>query len=89
MEGVTLKHFNKFKLSTLSMNQLHYILSNDFDQYYRTTITNHIILLHSILLSLFMISLFAKIYDQIDGCEKQYTCAPGIYPLHWLDLKFL
>ena len=46
MKGVGIKHFDKFKLSNISMSQFYFNFSYEVDQDAITTATNICIILH-------------------------------------------
>ena len=87
MEGVSLEQFNKFKPSTIPMAQLHSDLSDESDQYNRTTVKN-IPTLPQLIPKKFCVAPFlTNMWYHTDGCAKQYHCESAIYLVSYLDLE--
>ena len=86
MEVVALDHFNKFKPSTIPMENFHSNVSDESDQDASTTET-HLCIIIQFLLTNWMISpLLTTMWDHTDGCANKYCCAYNIYLLSCLDL---
>ena len=89
MEGVALEDFNKLKPSTISMAQFHSHLSDGSYQDTNTTATYLHIILHLLLSKWFIASFLTTIWDNTDGCTKQYCCASAIGPCPDVDFLLL
>ena len=86
MEGIVIKHLNKFKPSTIRMGKFHHHSSNKSDQDTRTTATHLHIFICLFSYEGFTTPFLKTTWDHTDGCTKQYHCKNSIYLLYCLDL---
>ena len=78
MEVVAFEKFNNLKLSTITMVQINYHLSNERYQDTRNTATHLNNILQLLITKGSIASFFTTMWDHIYGCAKHYHCASDV-----------
>ena len=89
MESDALDHFDKFKSSTIPMEQINYLLSYESYQDDSTTAMNLCIIIHFLPYKRFIDQVLATVADHTDSCTNQYPWASTVYILYCIALEFI